>query len=159
MSGFLHPPVTGDYTFWIASDNSSGLWLSTSESPVETRRIAFVKEGDWVGAREWTHFPSQRSEPLFLRADRVYYIEAFQEQLTKYDNLAVAWQGPGLKQSVIDGRYLSPWSDELTRSVLVTNSGRVTRRGGNIYSINNPFLRPAYAGWRFFIAGSPVQPD
>ena len=125
MSGFLHPPVTGDYTFWIASDNSSGLWLSTSESPVETRRIAFVKEGDWVGARDWTRFPSQRSDPLFLRADRVYYIEAFQEQLTEYDNLAVAWQGPGLKQSVIDGRYLSPWSDEQTRSVLVTNFGSV----------------------------------
>jgi signal transduction histidine kinase len=141
MSGFLHPPVTGDYTFWIASDNSSGLWLSTSESPVETRRIAFVKEGDWVAARDWTRFPSQRSEPLFLRADRVYYIEAFQEQLTEYDNLAVAWQGPGLKQSVIDGRYLSPWSDEQTRSVLVKNSGRVTngvlREYWTNYSIGN----------------------
>ncbi len=28
MRGYLHPSVSGDYTFWIASDNSSELWLS-----------------------------------------------------------------------------------------------------------------------------------
>src|SRR5262249_3349005 len=33
MRGFLHPPASGDYTFWIASDNSSELWLSTDPEP------------------------------------------------------------------------------------------------------------------------------
>jgi hypothetical protein len=28
LSGYLHPPVNGDYTFWIASDDGGELWLS-----------------------------------------------------------------------------------------------------------------------------------
>ena len=42
----LNPPVTGDYTFWIASDNSSELWLSTTalhlrpeKSPLSNRGL------------------------------------------------------------------------------------------------------------------------
>jgi len=126
MRGYLYPPATGDYTFWIASDNSSELWLSPDEDPAKVRKIALVKEGDWVGQHEWFHFPSQRSETILLRAGRTYYIEAFQEQLTEDDNLAVAWQGPGLKQSVIDGRYLAPWVDNRDQSLMTGNSGRGT---------------------------------
>lgn len=29
MRGWLRPPTTGNYTFWISSDDSSELWLST----------------------------------------------------------------------------------------------------------------------------------
>jgi signal transduction histidine kinase len=109
MRGYLHPPVTGDYTFWIASDNSSELWLSPNADPAEARRIAMVKQGDWVNPYEWTRYPSQRSEIIHLRAGQTYYIEAFQEQITLAENLSVAWQGPGIHQSVIAGRYLTPW--------------------------------------------------
>src|SRR5215831_2376959 len=48
MRGYLHPPVTGNYTFWIASDNSSELWLSTDEDPAMVKRIAFLAEGLWA---------------------------------------------------------------------------------------------------------------
>src|SRR6185437_10981688 len=40
MRGYLHPTVTGEYTFWIASDNSSELWLSSNNDPRKVRRIA-----------------------------------------------------------------------------------------------------------------------
>ncbi|HEX5221263.1 MAG TPA: PA14 domain-containing protein, partial [Verrucomicrobiae bacterium] len=33
MRGYLRPAVSGEYTFWVASDNSSELWISTSEDP------------------------------------------------------------------------------------------------------------------------------
>jgi len=105
----LHPPATGEYTFWIASDNSSELWLSQKDGPSKARRIAFIPHYAWVNSREWSRFPSQRSETVFLQAGAAYYIEALQEQTTRGDNLAVAWEGPGLKQSVIDGRHLTPW--------------------------------------------------
>jgi signal transduction histidine kinase len=111
MRGYLHPPVTGEYTFWIASDNSSELWLSSDEDPANVRKIAYVRQGDWVNSREWSRYASQRSETIVLRDRQAYYIEAFQEQLKVDDNLAVAWQVAGLKQSVIDGRYLSPCVD------------------------------------------------
>jgi len=108
MRGLLHPPVTGEYTFWIASDNSSELWLSADSRASRARRIASIARFQWVAPRQWSRFPSQRSESIYLKAGESYYIEAFSEQTTVDENLAVAWQGPGLKQSVIAGAYLSP---------------------------------------------------
>src|SRR6185503_17839337 len=111
MRGYLHPPVTGEYTFWIASDNSSQLWLSSSDDPRKSKRIAFIARYNWVSPREWSHYPSQRSETIFLKAGQSYYIEALQEQTSGGDHLAVAWQGPSQSQAVIDGRFLTPWID------------------------------------------------
>ena len=42
MRGYLHPPATGQYSFWIASDNSSELWLSLDAEPSKARRIASI---------------------------------------------------------------------------------------------------------------------
>ena len=33
MMGWLVPPVTGEYVFWIAADHLSELWLSTDDNP------------------------------------------------------------------------------------------------------------------------------
>ena len=33
MRGYITAPVTGSYTFWIASDDNSELWLSTNDNP------------------------------------------------------------------------------------------------------------------------------
>ena len=113
MRGYLHPPVTGDYTFWIASDNSSELWLSTDENPSGMRQIAFISRFNWVAPREWTRYPSQRSEPIPLKAGRTYYIEALQEQTTVGDHLAAAWMGPSFGQSLIGSPYLSPCREDI----------------------------------------------
>jgi signal transduction histidine kinase len=114
MRGYLRPPSSGDYSFFIASDNSSELWLSTDDSPSRAKKIAFLSRFQWVQPREWTRYQSQRSEPIWLQAGKTYYIEALHEQTTMGDNLAVAWQGPGLKRSVIDGRYVRPANSGLT---------------------------------------------
>lgn len=109
MRGYLHPPVTGEYSFWIASDNSSELWLSENTDPSKARKIAFIPRYHWVSPRDWSLLASQNSGPVFLQAGGTYYIEAFGEQTTVGENLAVAWRGPGLNQSVIESPYLTPW--------------------------------------------------
>ena len=111
MRGWLHPPVTGQYSFWIASDNSSELWMSPNADPSKARKIAFLLRFEWVNQREWSRFPSQHSDTMLLKAGEAYYIEALQEQKNLADHLSVAWQGPGLERSVINGRYLTPWND------------------------------------------------
>ena len=113
LRGFLQPPVSGDYTFWIASDNSSELWLSTDTDPAHAQSIAQIRSGRLIFTqpREWNKYPSQQSPPVHLEAGQRYYIEAVHEQATGAANLSVAWQGPGLPQAVIDGRYLLPWSE------------------------------------------------
>jgi signal transduction histidine kinase len=136
MRGYLHPPLTGKYTFWIASDNSSELWLSSDEEPRKAKRIAFIKAGDWVKEREWSRFPSQRSETISLSADKTYYIEAISEQLQLDENLAVAWQPPGFRQSIIDGRYLAPLAGGRDRAPLTQTNG-ILREYWTNYTVGN----------------------
>jgi signal transduction histidine kinase len=110
MRGYLHPPVSGEYTFWIASDNSSELWLSVNDDPSKIRKIASIARFEWTLSHEWSKFPSQRSEAIWLNASQSYYIEALQEQTTLGENLSVAWQGSGIAQSVIPAAHLTPWN-------------------------------------------------
>jgi hypothetical protein len=107
VRGYVHPPVTGAYTFWIASDDNGELWLSSNQDPANKACIATV--GGWTNSREWGKFASQQSAVVNLSAGQKYYIEALQKEGAGGDNLAVAWQGPGLAQAVIGGQYLSPY--------------------------------------------------
>ena len=107
IRGYLYPPTTGSYTFWIAGDDNCELWLSTDGTPAHITRIANVP--DWTNSREWTKFTSQQSSPVALTAGQKYYIEVLHKENGGGDNIAVAWSGPGISQEVIDGQYLSPW--------------------------------------------------
>jgi signal transduction histidine kinase len=147
MAAYLHPPRSGEYTFWIASDDSSDLRLSTDEDPTRVRKIAFVMEGFWTNPHEWDRFPVQRSEPVYLQSDKSYYIEAYQEQALQDDHLSVAWEGPGIARSVIPGMYLTPWA----------GTARTARMDGNGGDQTNGVLREY---WTNYTAGSvtPVIP-
>jgi len=104
LYGWLVAPQSGDYIFWIASADNSQLWLSTDEDRANKQLIAFVD--GWTGARRWDKFPSQKSQPITLRAGRKYYIEALMNEETHGDNIAVAWQPPGGAQVVIGGEFV-----------------------------------------------------
>ena len=43
IRGYIVPPSTGNYTFWIASDDYSQLWLSTDNDPANKSMIAYVQ--------------------------------------------------------------------------------------------------------------------
>ncbi|CAA9284509.1 MAG: GH119 / CBM16 [uncultured Cytophagales bacterium] len=111
IRGYVCPPATGNYTFWIASDDESELWLSTSASPAGKVRIASVTGS--TASREWGKFPSQQSAPIALQAGTAYYIEALHKEGTGGDHLAVGWQLPdGTQQRPIPGSRLSPFEPE-----------------------------------------------
>jgi hypothetical protein len=105
VRGWIHPPVTGSYTFWIASDDTGELWLSPGRDPAGRIRVARVRE--WTMPGEWEKYPEQRSAPVMLKADRAYYIEALQKEGRGGDSLAVAWEYLGHPRAVITGEYLS----------------------------------------------------
>ncbi len=50
MRGYLYPAKTGDYVFWIASDDEGELWLSPDDKPENRVKIAQVP--GWVGTGE-----------------------------------------------------------------------------------------------------------
>jgi len=106
IRGYLHAPVTGDYRFWIASDDQSQLSLSTDANAANKRVIASVP--DWTPAQQWDRHPSQQSEVIRLQAGQRYYLEVLHKQSDQKDNLSVAWQIPGSARAIIAGTYLSP---------------------------------------------------
>lgn len=107
IRGYIHPPVSGQYRFWIASDDASQLWLSTDANPANKVPIAGVHT--WTPSRQWDKLPEQTSAIINLRAGQTYYIEIVHKQADQKTNLSVAWQPPGGGRTVIEGQYLSPF--------------------------------------------------
>lgn len=106
IRGYLHPPQTGDYVFWMAADDYAELWLSTSEDPAKKTRI--VSMNRWTPSRVWEKYPEQTSKPIRLEAGRRYYVEALQMEATVDDCLAVGWRLPdGTLERPIPGKRLS----------------------------------------------------
>jgi hypothetical protein len=110
MTALLSPPVTGDYVFFVCSDDPSVLFLSTDEKPSNKKLIA--RETAWSNARQWqssggsSDLSAKRSDQftgsewptpnvIRLTAGRLYYIEALHTEGGGGDNIGVAWQVPG----------------------------------------------------------------
>jgi regulation of enolase protein 1 (concanavalin A-like superfamily) len=89
---FVVPPTNGAYTFWISSDDTSELYLSSDESADHAVRIAFVSTA--TGYLNWGFQASQQSTPVTLQANRRYYIEAIMQEGEGDDYLTVRWQLP-----------------------------------------------------------------
>jgi hypothetical protein len=109
VHGYIHPPVTGDYVFWLASDDNGELWLSSDDSPKNKTLIARVQ--DHTGPAEWEKHAAQKSKPVRLEAGRRYFIEALQKEGGGEDLLIVRWQLPdGKIEQPIPGARLSPFT-------------------------------------------------
>jgi hypothetical protein len=112
LRGWLFPPATGDYTFWLATDDGGQLWLSTDVDPANKVMIASVS--GWVGSRDFDNNSgqggtNQKSAAISLEAGKVYYIEAMMKEGGGGDNIAVAWQGgPIATRQVITADYVGP---------------------------------------------------
>ncbi|SGZ03192.1 fibronectin type III domain-containing protein [Moritella viscosa] len=106
LEGYIVPPVTGDYQFWIASDDESELLLSDSVSTKGLRRIAYTERA--TNKREWdpVRYGSQASEIIYLEAGQVYAVKALMAEGYGSDLLAVAWEGPEIPRGVITNQYL-----------------------------------------------------
>ena len=89
---FVVPPTNGAYSFWIASDDASQLFLSTDENPSNMVSIASV--ATWTNPREWAKEANQQSAPITLQAGRRYYLEAIMQEGGGGDNLCVRWRLP-----------------------------------------------------------------
>ena len=107
ISGFIVPPISGNYFFWVCSDDSSQLFLSTDSNPENVRQIAYLD--GWSSPYEWEKYPSQKSTAITLSANTPYYIEAIQAEADGGDHLMVQWSLPnGTLQSPIGEQYIYP---------------------------------------------------
>jgi hypothetical protein len=111
--GYLCPPYTGNYTFWIAGDDGSELWLSTDETPENKKKIA-----SFTGATpclDFSRFTTQKSAQVSLVAGQKYYIEALHKEGAGADFMAVRWKLPsGEVETPIPGMRLMPFQNLVT---------------------------------------------
>ena len=113
IRGYICPPQTGNYTFFIAGDDAAELYLSNNADPASKVKIAF--NVSWAGEREWSNNPSQQSAAIYLEGGKRYYVEALHKEGAGGDNLAVAWKLPnGVFEAPIPGKYLSPFTATTT---------------------------------------------
>jgi len=109
VHGYLAPPVSGNYTFYIAADDTAQLWLNSSGTATSgAQKIASVPSA--VGFRNWTAFAAQRSASVNLQAGQFYYIAAYMKEGGGADFLSVRWVRPdGVDQGPIPAQFLRPF--------------------------------------------------
>jgi hypothetical protein len=125
LSGWILPPTTTNYIFWLAADDQAALFLSTDDSPDNKQPVTTLTAA--VAPRAWRN----PSAPVRLTAGSRYYVEALMKESTAADCLAVAWQveggpGPRLGRDVIPGTHLACYAPGGVQVNLVRQPQSVT---------------------------------
>jgi RHS repeat-associated protein len=183
LRGYLCPPSSGRYTFWLAGEAGSELWLSPGDNPAHRRRLATVPAT--TGPRAWGRYPQQRSLAVTLLVGQRYYIEVLHPHQSGPDAVAVAWQRAGQPlEAPLSGQHLTPYgqpgagqilreqwdpfydifghvlattlpdSVPATRSVYLSELETPRRVGENYIDRTRGYLTPEVSGdYTFWIAG------
>jgi len=93
MRCYFYPPVTGSYTFAVASDNDSMLLFSADGTVADATQIASVT-GTTTGYQQWNATASQTSAPIYLTAGQACYIESRHMEGTSTSNFSIGWNPP-----------------------------------------------------------------
>jgi len=162
--GYIHPPLTGDYIFYVSGDDEISLYLSTDENPVNRRLIA--AEPQWNNARQWRTpgsnaggrnktNPENRSAPVRLEAGKKYFVEVLHNEGGGGDSVGVTWQLPGVTTDPaqgsppISGAFLSSHIPSgavtLTRQPAPVTSGEL---GSVTFSVDASGTPPFSYQWR-----------
>lgn len=112
--GWITPTVSGNYTFFIDSDDGSELNLSTDSDPAHADTIALAITC-CQGFKEPVGNAPETSAPIPLVAGTSYYIEAYQKEGGGGDYLRVAWRLAGDTTTAsalppIPGTFLSSYN-------------------------------------------------
>ncbi len=105
--GWVIPPTTGNYNFWISGDQSVQLFLSPSANSSDKQLIAQC--GNATNPQQWNKFSSQKSRSLTLTAGKAYYIEILHREGTGSDHFAAAWTTPAGTFEILPATALQTW--------------------------------------------------
>jgi hypothetical protein len=92
MRCYFYPPVSGNYTFAVASNNDSLLFFSNSGTSASATQIASVT--GTTGYQQWNVYPSQTSASIYLNAGELCYMESRHVESTGTSNFSIGWNPP-----------------------------------------------------------------
>jgi hypothetical protein len=123
IAGYICPPATGSYVFWISSDDNGELWLSSNDQASNKKLIAYHTGTTYPS--EWNKYTTQKSATINLVQGQTYYIEALMKENTSSDNFAVGWAKPGQATTgpseIIPGSVLSPLATNTNKTPVINN--------------------------------------
>jgi autotransporter-associated beta strand protein len=90
-TGWIRPQVSGNYRFYLSSDDDSELWLSPNELPTEAVRILTLS--GYTNEKQWSARSPSAYIPLI--AGVRYAIEVRHKDGGGGDHCALAWQRQG----------------------------------------------------------------
>jgi xyloglucan-specific exo-beta-1,4-glucanase len=73
IKGWLVPPVSGSYRFWISSDDNGEFWLSSNDDPANM--VIRCYQPYFSQSRDWYNYRYQQSELIALVAGQAYYFK------------------------------------------------------------------------------------
>ena len=158
IHGFVLPPVTGDYSFYIAADNQGVLLLSPDGTPANKVAVATVPSA--TASRQWSAFTNQQSDYVRLEAGRAYYLEALMKENTGSDNLAVTWRLRGLPapadgDAPIPGAFLSSMTPSAPVGLAIPPQNQTTvERAPATFAVVASGTPPY--GYQWFRSGLPI---
>jgi len=106
--GYLHPPATGSYKFWIASRARSEMWLSSDDS--QTNKSKRCISWSTTTPRNWLAHSRNESDLISLTAGEKYFIEVLHKAGSGDDHVAVAWNLGGTTNVIAD-EYLTVFTN------------------------------------------------
>lgn len=108
IRGYIIPPSTGEYQFFVSGDDETQFLFSDSTSPADAKILASVP--DWSPREQYGKYSSQSSPLKNLIGGQRYYFEIRFKEAAGGDHFSLAWQGPGFSQQVISGRAIASWA-------------------------------------------------
>ncbi|OMJ78805.1 hypothetical protein SteCoe_21333 [Stentor coeruleus] len=93
MIGLFKAPKTGEYTFYIASDDAAKVWLSTDASPAN--KVKIIEFNSWTLAKQKFYQPTTISSVVELQADSLYYMEIWNYNYGGSGHFDIGVQVPG----------------------------------------------------------------
>ena len=110
IEGYVTPAETGNYDFFLRSDDASELWISPDDKPANLVQVA-VETGCCAAFME-VGDPRTTSSPIALTAGKNYFIRVVYKEGGGGDYAQVAWRKVGVTTSAgsllpIPGKFLS----------------------------------------------------
>jgi hypothetical protein len=106
VRGYLEAPANGNFIFFIASDDSSELWLSTNHLTGGSVRIAY-ESGSGAPLFTGARLSERQSAPVALVRGQKYYFEVRHKQGAGASYLQVGWQRPDGVQEIVPALHLA----------------------------------------------------
>ncbi len=179
LSGWITPSESGNYVFYLSSDDQSELYLSTDATPANKKLIAV--EPQWNNARQWVltdrrtaATPENRSDTyttnawgntITLQAGTKYYFEIIHAEGGSGDNVGFTWAKEGVAVANGDAPVLSEQLtalvDPVDASVNITQQpvAKSAIEGTPVtFNLTADFTSPYVAapGYQWFRNGAPI---